>query len=455
MPFGLCNAPVTFERMIDSVLGSLKWNMCLCYLDDIVVYAPTFEEDLRRLQLVLRCILKAGLVLNHKNLAVSKFPRPRNSSELRSFLGLCSYHRRFIENFADKAISLLKNNSIRLQLKRKLRSISKFRPYLFGRQFKVVTDHHSLCWLEGWKPLDHCVTRYAITKAIPDGGAVETAKFLVEDDILKHGAPREMITDRGRNFISQVIKEINALCGIVHRFTTACHPQTNGLTEMFNKTLGDMLSMYTGVAQKDWDQILPHVNFAYKTAKQEATGYTPFFLVHAREAETYIDALLKKYFSPYKVTEKLSEVTYEVEPVDPSPRSRKAKDIVHRLKQILSKYTDLFSSRLGRTNLEKHQIHTEDAKPIKHKPYRVSAKERTIIKNQIDEMLEEGIIRYNLQVPDPFPLYWSRYEMANSDFVKLNEVSVKDVYPNPRIDDVMDTLQGSKYFSAIDLKSGY
>ncbi|UYV66796.1 hypothetical protein LAZ67_4002874, partial [Cordylochernes scorpioides] len=133
MPFGLCNAPATFERMIDSVLGSLKWNMCLCYLDDIVVYAPTFEEHLRRLQLVLSCIQKAGLSLNHKKChfgsrrikilghlvdangihpdpdkveAVSKFPRPRNISELRSFLGLCSYYRRFIENFDDKARSL-------------------------------------------------------------------------------------------------------------------------------------------------------------------------------------------------------------------------------------------------------------------------------------------------------------------------------------------------------------
>ncbi|UYV67229.1 hypothetical protein LAZ67_4004437 [Cordylochernes scorpioides] len=139
--------------------------------------------------------------------------------------------------------------------------------------------------------------------------------------------------------------------------------------------------MPAGVEQKDWDQVLPYVTFAYNTAKQEATGYTPFFLVHAREAETYIDAvlpylpdeisddyfgelsrsrllqsqakdrrlydqkhtpvyyqkddlvwvftpipkvglsenLLKRYFGPYKVTKKLSEVTYEVEPVDPLP----------------------------------------------------------------------------------------------------------------------------------------
>ncbi|UYV69494.1 hypothetical protein LAZ67_6003797 [Cordylochernes scorpioides] len=56
MPFGLCNAPATFERMI--------WSMCLCYLDDIIVFSPTFDEHVRRLELVLRCLSKAGLVLN-------------------------------------------------------------------------------------------------------------------------------------------------------------------------------------------------------------------------------------------------------------------------------------------------------------------------------------------------------------------------------------------------------
>ncbi|UYV60360.1 K02A2.6-like [Cordylochernes scorpioides] len=296
------------------------------------------------------------------------------------------------------------------------------------RMTKSRSDYIDLAFIELfaniWKPLDHCVHRLydkvCHNKTIPDGGAIETAKFLVEDVILKHGAPREMITDRGRNFISQVIKEINALCGIVHRFTTAYHPQTNGLTERFNKTLGDMLPMYTGVEQKDWNQVLPYVTFAYNTAKQEATGHTPFFLVHVREAETYIDAvlpylpdetsddyvgelvtraeearqlsrsrllqsqakdrrlydqkhtpvyyqkddlvwvftpirkvglsekLLKRYFGPYKVTKKLSEVTYEVEPVDPSPRSRKAKDIVHETE--MSVKSEMEGSQSTRTS---------------------------------------------------------------------------------------------------------
>ncbi|GFV35106.1 hypothetical protein TNCV_1853231 [Trichonephila clavipes] len=54
MPFGLCNAPATFERMMDNFLRHFKWTMCLCYLDDIIVFSETFEDHLIRLRLVLK-----------------------------------------------------------------------------------------------------------------------------------------------------------------------------------------------------------------------------------------------------------------------------------------------------------------------------------------------------------------------------------------------------------------
>ncbi|GFX41820.1 retrovirus-related Pol polyprotein from transposon 297 [Trichonephila clavipes] len=66
MPFGLCNAPATFERMMDNLLRHFKWTMCLCYLDDIIVFSETFEDHLIRLRLVLKCVQEAGLKLNSK-----------------------------------------------------------------------------------------------------------------------------------------------------------------------------------------------------------------------------------------------------------------------------------------------------------------------------------------------------------------------------------------------------
>lgn len=127
MPFGLCYAPATFKRRMESVLACLNWDICLVFLDDIIVTGMTFEEMLSKLRKVLdrlkgaglklkakRCCLVAKKVtyLGHvvsaegvatdpaKTAAVEHWPVPTNVTEVRSFLGLCSYYRRFIKDFS-------------------------------------------------------------------------------------------------------------------------------------------------------------------------------------------------------------------------------------------------------------------------------------------------------------------------------------------------------------------
>ena len=63
MPFGLCNAPATFQRLMDLVLSGILWTECLVYLDDVIVLGATFEEHIQALQAVLCRIRGAGLKL--------------------------------------------------------------------------------------------------------------------------------------------------------------------------------------------------------------------------------------------------------------------------------------------------------------------------------------------------------------------------------------------------------
>ena len=64
MPFGLCNAPSTFQRLMELALGGLTWDACLIYLDDIIIFSSTYEQHLVRLQLVLDRLRNAGLKLS-------------------------------------------------------------------------------------------------------------------------------------------------------------------------------------------------------------------------------------------------------------------------------------------------------------------------------------------------------------------------------------------------------
>lgn len=740
MPFGLTNAPATFERTMDSVLRGLRWNICLCYLDDIVVFSSSFSDHLRRLTTVFDCLASAGLQLNKKKChfchrkikvlghivsqegispdpdkinAVSNFPLPTDIKHLRSFLGLCSYFRRFVRNFAHIAApltSLLRKDAAFVwtdecdlafrHLKKILTSapvlshfdpslpteihtdacstgigavlaqrrpdapmenpvafisrtltapernytiteqeclaivwaVMKLRPYLYGIHFDVVTDHHALCWLSTLKPLSgrlgrwvlrlqefdftvkfksgrkhsdadslsrhpadpsrafdaptiavldnvtarslrdeqlkdphfsalilhldgttpttdkslsrksshytlrdgvlyklnyspdgdrlllavpklyrhdilrqlhddpaaghlgffktyhrvrhryfwprlyshvaryvaSCLacqqrkpqsppspgllqpltpplrpfervgidlfgplplsphgnrwvvvavdysTRFVETAALPNGTSVEVANFFLRNVVLRHGAPRYLVSDRGRQFLSHVLKDLLAACSTIHTPASAYHPQTNGLTERFNHTLADMLSHYVSTDHTNWDSVLPYVTFAYNTSVQATTGFSPFYLLYGHNPLSTIDTifpyapdihdniplaeatsrleecrqlarartidtqavakirydethrpvaynngdlvwlwtpvrtpglsakLLYNYLGPYRITHRISDVTYNVEPLDPPTDQRcRSRETVHvaRLKPYSSPLT--------------------------------------------------------------------------------------------------------------------
>jgi transposase InsO family protein len=124
------------------------------------------------------------------------------------------------------------------------------------------------------------LTKWPEAFAVPNQESLTIAKLLVEEIICKHGAPKKLLSDRGKNFLSDLMHDIATIMKIKKVNTTAYHPQTDGLTERFNKTLIQMISMYTDKNQHDWDEFLPFVLFAYRTSVQDSVKETPFFLMY-------------------------------------------------------------------------------------------------------------------------------------------------------------------------------
>ncbi|KAK3887003.1 hypothetical protein Pcinc_002634 [Petrolisthes cinctipes] len=135
MPVGLCNAPATFEHLMDRVLEGLHWQTALIYLDDVIVFGQIFDQEFKRLSEVFNKIRAAHLKLNPKKChlfqkevkylghivsdsgvhtdpekvsAVKDWPAPTCVKDLRSFLGFCAYYWHFIKDFASIATPLHK-----------------------------------------------------------------------------------------------------------------------------------------------------------------------------------------------------------------------------------------------------------------------------------------------------------------------------------------------------------
>lgn len=253
MPFGLRNSPSTFQRVMDHIMSGIQNERCLVYMDDIIVYSSTLDEHFKRLTEVFSRLLKSNLkiqpdkceflrkevsYLGHlitdkgvkpnpdKVRCIEKFPQPQNQKDIKSFLGLTGYYRRFIPNYSKLTkpmTKLLQKNAtfhfdeeciqafntckqllvtapilqypnfeeefilttdasnfaiagvlsqgspnndlpiayasrtlngaetrysvIEKELLAIVWAVKHFRPYLFGRKFKLITDHRPLTWL--------------------------------------------------------------------------------------------------------------------------------------------------------------------------------------------------------------------------------------------------------------------------------------------------------------------
>ena len=120
-------------------------------------------------------------------------------------------------------------------------------------------------------------------------------KFVLSIFTYRHGAPKSILTDQGREFVNSTSEHLFYLTNIKHKMTSAYHPQCNGLIERYNQTLQRSLLKLVSEKQDDCDMFLDGVLFAYRTSVHKSTGFTPFELMYCRY-ENLMGGLCTKSF---------------------------------------------------------------------------------------------------------------------------------------------------------------
>ena len=124
-------------------------------------------------------------------------------------------------------------------------------------------------------------TRYLEAVPLPSIKTTQVAEALV-DIFTGAGILREILTDQGSQFTSDVMREVGRLLSIKQLKTTPYHPSCNGLVERFNGTLKQMLKRMCSERPRDWDRYVAPLLIAYREAPRHSLGFSPFELLYGR-----------------------------------------------------------------------------------------------------------------------------------------------------------------------------
>jgi hypothetical protein len=203
------------------------------------------------------------------------------------------------------------------------------------------------------------------------------------------GVPREILTDMGTQFTSDLMKAIGRLLSLKQLTTTPYHPMCNGLVERFNGTLKSMLKKMCYERPKDWDRYVMPLLFAYREVPQESLGFSPFELLYGRTVRGPMNILRELW-------------TQEV----PDPEVRSTYQYVLDLKERLQETCQLAQTELRKSTTRYKKYYNSKAKDRK---FVVGDKVLLLLPTQANKLLmqwkgpfsvveKQGVADYRIQM---------------------------------------------------------
>jgi hypothetical protein len=204
-------------------------------------------------------------------------------------------------------------------------------------------------------------SKYTIAKAVQNRNASTVARFIYESITCTFGAPVEIVSDRASAFMDEVLQGYLRLLEIHHLPTTPYRPRSNGAVERMHRTLNGILTKLCAGERHKWDIFLPQACLAINSRVHEATGYSPFYLVHGCLPRLPGDELPNLPPHSYSVLDSSDAAILTAKELASLGQARAA--ALQRLKTQAIRMKERYDVQVG---VEDHQFHVGDIVKLKH-----------------------------------------------------------------------------------------
>nr|GEY53359.1 reverse transcriptase domain-containing protein [Tanacetum cinerariifolium] len=286
MPFGLCNAPGTFQGCMLAIFHDMVEKTMEVFMEDFSVFGNSFENCLSRLDKMLQ---------RAKVDVIAKLPHPTTVKALDILVACHNGPTRGHHGANLTAKKIFDAGFSGPPFTRMPTSLSK----TVTRANDKEKFHIVMRCLKTQSKFVKSLTFWALTlwgrSRLHEGTNIFSWPSIICQN--RFGAPRAIISDHGTYFCNDQFVKVVLKYGVTHRLSTAYHPQTSGQVELSNRGLKRILEMTIGENQASWSDKLDDALWAFHTAYKTPIGCTPYKLVYGKACHLPIELEHKDYWA--------------------------------------------------------------------------------------------------------------------------------------------------------------